>query len=1243
MSASSEVPDESVIPCPDASASGAIEPTAAANHPLTALEDPALWSWMAAGVADGLVLLDSAGCILRGSMFGDDMVTQFGAGRRLADALPEDQRAGWERAIRAAARGGLPVTWGAPWTASDGVTRWVSCRIAPMTDAGALRGFTVVAVDATRQRETELALDESRRVQSTLLGNLPGIAYRCDNDPKWTMRFVSSGCHALTGYPPQDLVNNRRVCYADLIVPEDRASVWEKVQEALRRKEPFRTSYRIRAADGTVKWVWEQGTGVFDSAGALLGIEGFITDISEQRMAHDALHAAHHDLEQRVDERTRELTAANENLRRALEDRDRISWLLKAIVDNVPMMLFVKHAETLVVELWNDAAAELSGVPASAIVGRTGYEVFPSEQMQAFHERDRAVIRYRKLIAAEEILTTARGERWLYTRKIPLNDENGVPRYLLGISEDITDRKRAAAEAEERTMLSVLSADVAAVITSGIRQGPMLQECARLVAARLGTALLRVWTFDDGADVFHLEASVGDRGVPGADARTLSPQCALLAELIRSPQPRVAVLSPEDRPEEFGWDQPGRFSAFAGFALRADDRVLGVLALYAHRSFSDAVIKAMTALADHLASGIQARRSEAALRQSLERFDLMVEGAKVGLWDAMVVADDPYNPRNPIYYSPRCKELLGFAPEEFPDVVGSWADRLHPEDRERVFRALDDHLFRRIPYDIEYRMIHRSGEVRWYAARGQAQWDHEGRPVRLSGSLMDITDRKESEHQLLEAREAAETANRAKSRFLANISHEIRTPIAAMLSAAELLAHADPSDRQRRIDLILRNTRHLMSLIDDLLDFSRLEAGKLDVTRIPCSLIEILLDIQAVTLPLAKKPHVEFRMEVGSDIPETIHTDPIRLRQAVINLVNNALKYTDAGFVVVRVAVNPEAPEPRLTIEVSDSGIGISAQELARVFEAFERASQPAARLESGVGLGLTIARWIASQLGGELTARSEPGRGSTFTLRVATGPLSATRWLSADRWAAASTSLSGLAPRIAPGQLVGKVLLAEDYADTREVLAYALKSAGAEVIVADNGEDAVAAASEQSFDLILMDIRMPRMDGLAATTELRRRGCLAPIIALTASTATSDRERIIHAGFDDFWTKPISLERLIRGASAYLESGPAIPGKDTEPPVRASHVRSRLDILADEFIAGLPDRVKAIRELVTSGDAAEAANRIHQIIGAAGVHGLDDVCTEAARLQRRFRETRALSVEQLAPLEHAVKSLIAS
>ncbi len=475
--------------------------------------------------------------------------------------------------------------------------------------------------------------------------------------------------------------------------------------------------------------------------------------------------------------------------------------------------------------------------------------------------------------------------------------------------------------------------------------------------------------------------------------------------------------------------------------------------------------------------------------------------------------------------------------------------------------------------------------------------------------------------ELAAAREAAEEASRAKTKFLANISHEVRTPIMAMLGAAELLGASAPGgDGIDHRDMILRNGRHLLRLIDELLDISRIEAGKLEIRPADCSLSDVLQDVSAATEPLRRRKALEYRVIYETTVPAMIRTDRTRLTQALVNLVNNALKFTESGHVHVRIRLEPDAPDPRLTIAVEDTGAGIPAEQRERIFETFTQIEPFVQGASAGAGLGLPIARWIAERLGGSLEVESQVGVGSRFIMRTCTGPLSGKMPdnIEFQKTGALHSAASSLVIDNAERTLRGSVLLAEDATDTRDLIALALRRAGAEVATAADGLAAVELAGSTTFDLILLDIRMPELDGLAAARSIRRGGYRGPLIALTASTSDCERGRIMDAGFDDLWSKPISLSVLIERSAAYLDAAQDRLAGD--PRLARERDRGRIRDAIGEFVGTLPVRLHAVRRAMESDDLATARELLHQLVGAGGIHGLPEVSRLAAKLSAALK-----------------------
>jgi len=390
------------------------------------------------------------------------------------------------------------------------------------------------------------------------------------------------------------------------------------------------------------------------------------------------------------------------------------------------------------------------------------------------------------------------------------------------------------------------------------------------------------------------------------------------------------------------------------------------------------------------------------------------------------------------------------------------------------------------------------------------------------------------------AKEAAECANRAKSEFLANMSHELRTPMTSILGYSELL-EMDLSEEERRgyLAVIQRNGQVLLQLLNDILDLSRVEAGRLSVVRQACEPRHVVDDVASLLQLRAQEKQLSLTAECCPPLPASIHTDPIRLRQILVNLVGNAIKFTPAGGVRLRLSFRPGLPA-QLSFAVADTGIGIDPTTLASLFQPFTQADTSNTRRYGGSGLGLAISQRLASLIGGRITVVSQPGQGSTFTLTLDLDP--------ADE----ATLVEAHVPTVLPppfgpmpqGEpLHGRVLLAEDAEDTREDLRLILTRAGAEVDLAEDGLSAcrlaqTSLAEGRPYDLILMDVQMPGLSGLEATARLRKLDWAGPIVALTAHAMQGDRERCLAAGCDSYLAKPVSQRDLLDTLSLHLSAG---------------------------------------------------------------------------------------------------------
>ncbi len=455
----------------------------------------------------------------------------------------------------------------------------------------------------------------------------------------------------------------------------------------------------------------------------------------------------------------------------------------------------------------------------------------------------------------------------------------------------------------------------------------------------------------------------------------------------------------------------------------------------------------------------------------------------------------------------------------------SWKQSIHPDDRNRVVDSWMNSITTGDIFIQEYRILNTNGNYRWFLGQALPVKNEYGEILYWNGTATDIDDYKEMKKELLISKEVAENANATKSAFLANMSHEIRTPLSAIIGFTELLKNSEilSNNQVQYLDIIHRNGNALTGIIDDILDLAKVEAGKLEVEKIEFSLIDLLNEVIELLMQKANCKGISLSIKIFSEIPNKIWSDPKRLRQIFINIIGNAVKFTSIGSVdVVVKAEHIENKKLKIFVEVIDTGSGITDKQRIRLFEPFMQADITTSRQFGGTGLGLVLSKRLSETLGGTISLESyEKNKGSTFVISFEAG----IKNISTET---IETKIEVFDP-IKSLPLEGmKILYADDSLDNQFLIEHFLTKAGAKVSLACDGEEAVKGALETEYDVILMDIQMPKMDGYRAAKILMDLNVKAPILALTAHAMTEEKEKTRLIGFDGHLTKPFNFNELL-------------------------------------------------------------------------------------------------------------------
>lgn len=964
----------------------------------------------------------------------------------------------------------------------DGSYKWIAWNSEPFPD---IKLIYAVARDITKAKRNEekLRKNEQSLAEAQRIAHIGNWIW----DIKSEKLFWSDEVYQIFGLSKEKIKLSFKH-FEKAVHPKDKKAVDSAINKALNGDNYYSIDHRIIRPDKSIRFVQERGEVVLSPNKEPLKMMGTVQDITDR-------------------------VAAENQIKELLDMSDKI------ITTSTMGILVYDDSGNCI--LTNDAAATIVGAKKEQVL-KQNFRKIPSWQEAGLVEiAEKSIATQSEQQKEIKVLTSFGVDKWLHC-KFNVFKSSGKDHLLL-IFEDISKRKQSEDVLKSAIQFNKMLGDssIEDIIDFG------LDEAVRLTGSKIGyfhfvnldqkTIALTAWS----KETLKI-CSVGEKA-------THYPidQAGIWVDCIHQRKP-VFHNDYENAEGKKGLPE-GHTKLYRDLAIPLFDseKIIAVIGVgNKPTDYNQTDINHLSFLSEHMINTIQRLRAEKNLSDINIRYSLATRSAEMGIWDWDIK-------NNLLVWDERMNRLYDVKAEGFNGKYDDWLERIHPDDKVRTKEEIKMALDGKLEFDSEFRIILSNKTVRYIKAYADVYRDEKGIPNRMIGLNWDITEQKKAQFELMKAKEEAEKANKTKSEFLANMSHEIRTPLNAIIGFSELLTNLNINlQTTDYANAIQSSGKSLLRIINDILDMSKIEAGMIEMNFNAIDPRVILSEISQIFKHSAQSKGIDLRIDISPNIPRYLKLDEIRLRQVIFNLVGNGIKFTNKGYVKISLKKRKKRSDPSkiiLRIIVEDTGIGIPESDLKDIFNPFKQQSGNITRAYGGTGLGLTISKKLVEMMNGQIKVKSKPNQGSIFEIILHDVEIVA-EVEPVEDIESIDINLIHFNP--------ADILIVDDIESNRNMLNSILKKIGLNTIEAKNGKQALELAKKLKPDLILMDIRMPIMDGFEATKQIKTNTHLShiPIIVLTASTGVISKNKIKELRIDGYLIKPVSFSKLIKKISSFLK-----------------------------------------------------------------------------------------------------------